>query len=74
MFLNLVKPLRQVNYALKTYNGLLTNWDTLEALLPSESLSWLLEAVVKPLHLELKDTSLMNCDFYKLQCNPFLFN
>jgi hypothetical protein len=72
MFLSLVKPLHKVIYALKTYNGLLTSWDTLETLLPSDSLKWLLEVVVKPLRLELKVTSLINCDFYNLQGNPLI--
>jgi hypothetical protein len=45
-FLNLVKTLRQVNYALKFFNGIPINWGTLEALIPSDILKKLLKDVV----------------------------
>jgi hypothetical protein len=69
MLLNLVKPLRKVDYAVKTYNGLLASWQTLEALIPSESLKWLLEAVLSPFDCW---KGLEECILNKLEGNPLL--
>lgn len=69
MLLNLFKPLRKVDYAVKIYNGLLASWETLDALISSESLKWLLEAVLSSFDCW---KGLEECNLNKLEGNPLL--
>jgi len=66
MLLLLVKPKFGFNISSLIYDGLFVTWEMIESLLPSKTLVWLIENVLRDITPTLKDLSLTLCDFEKL--------